>query len=340
MNSALFPLAGPLEGQLPWETTPEDERRFRRVLAGFGLTFVLVALVFPWLPLEPRAPEPATPPEPSLVRVELQPRALPEPVAPKPEPVRPPEPKVVPPPPQPVATRPVATQPVETQPVATRPEPVAPPPEPVDRVAEAREAAAAAGLMAFRDDLQAMRDSVDVDRLNQTRTHRGQASAAAVQRRLVTSEAPAASGGISTAELSTDTGGPALSARKTVAVSSRLATGEASRGARPSAAPGNAAPVGGRGDDAIRRVMDSNKGTIFAIYNRALRKDPLLAGKLVFAMVIEPDGRVSEVTLVSSELADPALSSKILARIRLIDFGVADVRRTQVNYSFDFLPSA
>jgi hypothetical protein len=57
-------------------------------------------------------------------------------------------------------------------------------------------------------------------------------------------------------------------------------------------------------------------------------------------MVIEPSGEVSAVKLVSSELADNDLIAKILARIRLINFGAADVLRTRVNYSLDFLPNA
>ena len=84
--------------------------------------------------------------------------------------------------------------------------------------------------------------------------------------------------------------------------------------------------------------MDDNKGTIFAIYNRALRRDPLLHGRVVFEMVIDPSGGVARLILVSSELSDPALTSRILSRIRLIEFGAEDVNSTRVNYSLDFLP--
>jgi len=43
--------------------------------------------------------------------------------------------------------------------------------------------------------------------------------------------------------------------------------------------------------------------------------------------------------MISSELRDNDLVSKILARIRLINFGGANVMRTRVNYSLDFLPN-
>jgi hypothetical protein len=56
-------------------------------------------------------------------------------------------------------------------------------------------------------------------------------------------------------------------------------------------------------------------------------------------LVIEPNGSVSAVELVSSELGSPALERKLLSRIRLINFGSANVERTTLNYSIDFLPS-
>ena len=187
--------------------------------------------------------------------------------------------------------------------------------------------------MAFQDDLQALRDNVDVDTLNQTQTSRGQASAEKLQRSIITTAAASNSGGIQTAALSTDTGGVALSGRETTVVKSEIG----GKGKKP-ASGGESVRLGGRSDEAIRRVMDKNKGAIFAIYNRALRRDPLLEGKLVFEMVIQPNGAIDSLQLLSSELVDDALTQKILSRIKLIQFGNAEVTATKVNYSFDFLP--
>ena len=94
----------------------------------------------------------------------------------------------------------------------------------------------------------------------------------------------------------------------------------------------------GRSDEDIRKIMDRNKGAIFSIYNRALRKDPMLAGKMTVQMVIEPSGEVSSVKLLASELDDPTLEQKLLARIRMMMFGEKSVMSTTLNYSFDFLP--
>lgn len=328
MNSALFPIAGPLAGTLPWDSLVEDEQRYRRLLvAGFAV-FAVLALVIPRVALEPITRDPVSSEEQPLTRIVLQPQPLPEVVQPPPQPA-----PVVKPEPKP-----------RTKPVPPEPKQIKPPPQPetrpkpVDPVKRARDAAASAGLLAFKDDLMALRDSVDVNALSQTQTRRGEASAASIQRNLVAAKAASASAGINVEQPSTDTGGPALSGRETVAVQSTLAGS-----ARPgSGAPGTSVAgterTGGRNDDDIRRVMDSNKGAIFAIYNRALRNNPLLQGKLVFEMVIEPDGTVSGVTMLSSELEDDSLARKILSRVRVISFGAADVSSTRVNYSFDFLP--
>ena len=90
--------------------------------------------------------------------------------------------------------------------------------------------------------------------------------------------------------------------------------------------------------ESIRRVFEQHKGAIYAIYNRALRRDPEIRGKYVFHIVIEPDGSISSIALVSSELGNGKLEQKLLARIRVIDFGPDDVLATPVNYKFDFLP--
>ena len=69
-----------------------------------------------------------------------------------------------------------------------------------------------------------MRDTVDVDTLNQTQTRRGQDSAASTERSIVTSGLSANSGGITTSALSRDSGGPALSGRETTLVQSKMAS--------------------------------------------------------------------------------------------------------------------
>ena len=302
------------ELQLPWESTLEEDARYRKILRNLLSAFAAFAILMPFLPVEEMSRERQEAVPPHLARVILEKKELP---------------KAIPVPPKP--------KPVEKKKAEEKPKPVEkakpkPKPKPRDRVAEARKAAAVSGVLAFQDSLADMRDSLDVDSLDRTQMSRGESSAARVERSIIAGAAKGGSGGIQTASLSRDTGGPALSGREATKVESTMA------GDYSGEALGSSASLGGRSDQSIRRIMDKNKGGIFAIYNRALRRDPMLSGKLVFEMEIEPSGAVSGLTLLSSDLHDDSLVKKILARIRMIRFEAADVINTRVNYSFDFLP--
>ena len=89
----------------------------------------------------------------------------------------------------------------------------------------------------------------------------------------------------------------------------------------------------------VKLVFDRNKGSIYAIYNRALREEPSLQGKVVLELTIAPSGTVTAAHIVSSELHTPDLEGKLLARIRQFDFGGKDVEVMVVKWPVDFLPS-
>lgn len=300
--------------ELPWALGREDRQRFKRwltvcllVICGFGAIIPLITL-----PEATREEKEALPPR--LARMVLE----------KPRPV------VPPPPPK---------QEVEEQP---KPEPLPKPepvkevkPEPKPTVADAREKAATSGLLAFKDAFADMRETVDVSKLQDTAAiQRGAGEAATIDRSVLTSKHAARSAGVNVAALSRDTGGVALSGRETTKVEvEEGATGEGGVEQRRAVDPRS------RSIEDIRRIFDANKGAIFAIYNRALRADPTLQGKVVLELVIAPSGQVTDVKVVASELADEALVAKIANRIRLFDFGQRDVGITTINYPVHFLPS-
>ena len=64
--------------------------------------------------------------------------------------------------------------------------------------------------------------------------------------------------------------------------------------------------------ESIRRVFEQHKGAIYAIYNRALRRDPEIRGKYVFLIVIEPSGAISRIKLVRSVLWNCQLEQNLL----------------------------
>ena len=85
--------------------------------------------------------------------------------------------------------------------------------------------------------------------------------------------------------------------------------------------------------------MEKNKAAIYAIYNRALRDDPGLTGKVVIQLKIAPSGEVMDCQVASSELHAAEFERKLLARIRQFDFGAKDVAVMELTYPLDFLPS-
>ena len=86
-------------------------------------------------------------------------------------------------------------------------------------------------------------------------------------------------------------------------------------------------------------MFERNKGSIYAIYNRALREEPSLQGKVVAKLTIAPSGGAVDVRLESSELKTPKLEARLLARIRQFDFGAKDVDQRVVTWPVDLLPS-
>ena len=189
-------------------------------------------------------------------------------------------------------------------------------------------------------------------------------------RNLITSNATGGSGGINTAAYSRNTGGGGLAGRSTTMVEGVIGGGGGGgpggggargrgdgtgsglggyggngTGAGPggNGAGGSVAKGGGgkasRSIEDVRLVFERNKGSIYAIYNRALREEPGLQGKVVLKLSISPEGHVTDVRIESSDLKAPELEQKLLARIRQFDFGAKDVNQMIVSYPVDFLPS-
>ena len=88
----------------------------------------------------------------------------------------------------------------------------------------------------------------------------------------------------------------------------------------------------------IRKTFDENKTALFDLYNRALRFNPLLQGKVLLELVIAPDGSVTSCKVISSELKDPRLEQDIVSRVELFDFGKQNAPARKVQMPIDFLP--
>jgi protein TonB len=307
------------EYELPWSSDSSQDRKFQRLL---GITFLVVlvlGLIWPFLPTPEPDPYEIEEIPPRIAQLLLEERPLPPP----------------PPPPQPEEEEP---EPDEAEPekvVETEPEPE-PVPEPeVDLTEVAREQAQAA-LMPFAEDLA---DLVDQELLDKVADNRDLSAsvgeAARNERSMITSKVGTASGGINTADMSRNTGGSGIAGRSTTQVKSPVAGIGPAGGASRTGTSGKAS----RSREEIELVFDKNKGVIFALYNRALRKDPSLEGKVVLSLTIAPNGQVTFCEVISSELGDPDLENKLVQRIKLFRFEAKDVEAITTTKPIDFFPA-
>ncbi len=295
------------EYELPWEGDPDSSERFRKILRAMLILFVLFGILFPLLPTPKQSAADTEVPQ-RLARVMIEEK-----------------PKPPPPPPK-----------VEEKPkIEAVPKPV---PKPVDQKQLAHEKAQKT-VNQFKDELADLREQMDLTPLAQTKNLSGAVGADShAERALITSKVGAGSGGITSANSSRGfgTGAGSLTGHDTTAVTSQIARGGLdSRGPTRTGSSGKAA----RSREEIELVFDRNKGAIYALYSRELREKPELQGKLVLEFTIAPSGDVTMCRVVSSELNDPDLERKIVARVRLFRFDAKDVESITTTKPIDFFPA-
>ncbi|HSY46648.1 MAG TPA: AgmX/PglI C-terminal domain-containing protein, partial [Steroidobacteraceae bacterium] len=217
------------------------------------------------------------------------------------------------------------------------PKPVPVPIPPVDERQRAHEKAQKQ-LNQVKDELADLRDIMDLTPLETKNLSGAVGADAHAERNLITSKVGAGSGGITSANASRGFGSGAgsLSGHDTTAVSSGIVhSGLNSRGPAASGGGGKA----GRSREEIELIFDRNKGRIYSLYARALRDNAELQGKLVLEFTIAPSGEVTMCRVVSSELKDPELESKIVALVRLFRFEPRDVDAITTTKPIDFFPA-
>lgn len=200
----------------------------------------------------------------------------------------------------------------------------------------AREKAKQSGLLALSDTFESLKQNSFEEKLgSQANISTAGRRASNLERSIVASRAETGSGGIITSNLSRGTGGTALSGRSTSRVSSGLADSLAASADRRIVGSGKAS----RTDEEIQIVFDRNKSALYRLYNRELRQDPTLQGKIVLKLTIAPSGQVTMCKVESSTLNSPALERKIAQRVKLFNFGKKDVSAVTITYPIDFLPA-
>ena len=206
-----------------------------------------------------------------------------------------------------------------------------------------------AGILAFKDQFASLAEDKVAPRLGTAARYAaadevGLASSSSV----LTTNSPGSSGGIDAGSLSRSVGGGGGRG------GGGGGTGGGMPGVRLARATSSIAGIGGgddrpkahsglgvsRTDEEIQIVFDRYKAAFYRDYNRELRRNPTLQGKMVLRLTIEPDGAVSMCQLQSTDMDAPDLVAQVVGRVKTINFGAKDgVKAVTIVYPIDFLPA-
>lgn len=315
---------------MPWSAREGDRRRQRKVLLiAFLVMFVIGLVPQVWKLPPPDRNKPVPVPD-RLVQM-VKKKEPPKPVE---------KPKVTP-------------QEKPDERIARKDEPKPVPRDqavPVEKQ-QARARAEAKGVLAFKESFsdlidEAMPSNLGADARisNAGRQSLGGAPGhgAAGTRSLIVSQAGGGSGGIANAGISR--GGVGSGSGSAIAgsgMSTGRATSSIGTDMKEAGRPLSKGAGPARTDEEIQIVFDRYKSALYRLYNRELRNDPTLRGKMVLALTIEPDGRVSACRVQSTDLDSPALSADVVERVLKFNFGAKEgVPTTKILYPIDFLPAS
>jgi TonB family protein len=314
---------GVWQDTLPWSDSERDRKLVGYVFIALAVSTVLFIIVqfLPLMAVEEKKLEDVAPRLAKLI-IEKQAQPKPPPPLPKPKPEEKPKPKP-------------EEKPKPTPKPEAKPEPK---PQPKPDRTEVAKKQAQRQMQVVEDALADLRefDVASLEKNKPTTSGATTATSTTNTTAIIAAQATKGSGGIDTSRLSRATGGGDLAGRQTTNVQSSIGSGGAEKGSRS----GGSGGAGSRPYEEIELVFQKNKGRIFSLYNRALRSDPSLQGKVVVELTIAPDGRVLNCRIVSSELKNPELEAQLISRIKSFQFEPRkNVETLVVKYPIDFLPS-
>jgi hypothetical protein len=203
-----------------------------------------------------------------------------------------------------------------------------------------------AGILAFKEQFASLTQDQNAPRLGSDARYAaadevGQASSHSV----LSTNTPGSSGGIDAGSLNRSVGGgggrggggggmggPGVQVARAKSSIAGIGGGD-----RPKAHSGLGAS---RTDEEIQIVFDRYKSAFYRDYNRTLRINPTLQGKMVLRLTIEPDGSVSMCQLQSTDMDSPDLVTQVVNRVKTINFGAKEgVQAVTISYPIDFLPA-
>ena len=203
---------------------------------------------------------------------------------------------------------------------------------------KAREKVKTKGVLAFKNNFADLLDDASLDKLGANANLSDAGSTAKRTRRsILTTQARSSSGGISSSAVSRNVAGTGdkIDAVGFSRVESAIGTGVGDD------RPLSDGPGPSRTDEEIQIVFDKYKAALYRIYNRELRANPTLQGKVVLRLTIQPNGSVSLCKVESTDMNSSKLLANIVARVKRFNFGAkADVPPVTILYPIDFLPAS
>lgn len=307
-----------------WSPESRDNRAFYLITASVITCILVFALIISsvTVPVKERRVKQAVPDRVAkfITKTKKPEIKKPEPkVKPKPKPIPKPSPKVV---------RKKETEAEKKKPLTVKEK-------------EARDTAANSGLLALGSQLADLIDTTDVSAQVGAKVSKASDSstkAAVVDTGLLTANASAGTGGANTSDYVAAVGNTQLSQRDIDLVKQSLVKSdevEKVAGSKTNQPRGDNV----RSEEEVQMVFDQNKSQLYSIYNRERRKKPGLKGRLVLEITISPDGSVSNVRIVSSELNDPSLERRLVERVKFFKFKSSSVEAVTVTFPIEFLPS-
>jgi len=202
----------------------------------------------------------------------------------------------------------------------------------------AKKKAKSSGLSAMKDELLSMRDAFVITPNISKPLSEKKSTETRIKRKLLAAQVNKQSNSLSAQNISQTVISDELSTRNTQQI--RLSEEEILAGTDVIVEDKLAnANSGQRSEMTLRRTLEVHKSRLYARYNRALRKDPFLQGRVLFEIEIQPSGKVSLVTVKSSELNNNKLERQLMAILRSIQFPEEDVAVMVTVWEIDFLPS-
>jgi TonB family protein len=108
---------------------------------------------------------------------------------------------------------------------------------------------------------------------------------------------------------------------------------------KPQSIEGAASSNAKRDNDAVSAIVTSHKASIRMSYEKYLKRDPTLAGKITIRFTIAAGGTIASVTVVDNSTGNTDLEDEIVRKIRMWQFEPIPDGDVTVTYPFVFAPA-